>query len=177
MLLLVSIHFYLHQPWWSVTDVPGAIITLSQFSSFHKGLSKALCISVKDDNGGEEDCCIEFTSLSENIWKLASSNGRPENSILIQKISLLNLERLRHIILNELHLRTNGFSEVVENLRVETEGMNDIEILHYLHNEYFNTVTGSLRYNIIIDLLTDKDYLTTLPKYNEEFYNRYVKAV
>lgn len=153
-------------------------ITLNQFTSFTRAVSEVLNTPMIGDDvdHGHPACYIDFVLVGEGIWKLSSSYNRV-NSILIQKISLLNFERIAYIIREELRLRDGGYKEEMDRIHKETENMNEIEILHFLEGQLREVRSSSLRYNLLIDLICNKDYLITLSEYNEGFFNRCVNTV
>lgn len=148
-------------------------ITSDQYIDFIRRIKAVLdenfIVDIYEDS---EDRPLTITPLSQNVWRIETDEG---TGAALHRITLENLIRFDTYILNDLIQRKRWgreSEEVFEAMHFDTADFTEREILAYLDTASKKMEYGSLRHQLAVDLIINREYLLTLHKYNEGFFNR-----
>lgn len=122
------------------------------------------------------DSGIKFYSQGNDIWKLCQTNGN-HNSVLMHKNSFKTFIRGAKIIrLRITNLDPVPFLKYIDVLRENTIGLEETAILDYLNGLIDTLPPRGLEYQVIFDLIFNRDSYFELERFSSGFYNRNTDA-
>lgn len=115
---------------------------------------------------------IKFYSQGNDIWKLCQTNGN-HSTVLMHRSSFKTFARMEQLIRGQITaLEPGAYLKYIEELRVNTEGMDEAEIFGYLNGMTSTLKEGTVEYQVIFDLISNRDSYIDLTQFSVGFYSR-----
>lgn len=148
------------------------VLPVSHLDSIESAFKDIIYGNGEKANHFSEPSGISITPVNQDIWKFNSSSTH--QFVFIHKTSLQKFSRLYNIIDFELSvLDAKAYFNKFEDLKTETEGMDESKILSYLENQIKSP--DNIKRDIALYLVCNHDHLINFNIYNESFYRRVTK--
>lgn len=120
-------------------------------------------------DGSVQLCGVKFYCSGGEIWKLTQEH----TTLLIHKSSFKSFMRIvKLIILHLSNTDTASYASFIAEIRQNAMEMTDGDILGYLYDRIKVFGPGSVEYQVLFDLICNRDSYMGLKKFDAEFYNR-----
>lgn len=121
-----------------------------------------------------EFCHVSFRMTYPDVWILMGT--RDQSSIALHKSSMVSFVRILPLINESLQGFADGGTclEILDEIRTATAGMNEEGIFGYLYEQVVAASPADIKYQLMYDLIRNRDSLMAFESYNKDFYKRIV---